>query len=99
MLLPVLHVFLYQCGVQPDHSVEKLYRLLAIIDLSRGELVHILVVYLEFASLEELDRALRQAHGGQFRQFIVIVQGLLTLIYVFLQMAASVLYLLLVHEN
>ena len=96
MLLPVLHVFLYQCGVQPDHSVEKLYRLLAIIDLSRGELVHILVVYLEF---EELDRALRQAHGGQFRQFIVIVQGLLTLLYVFLQMAASVLYLLLVHEN
>ena len=40
MLLPVAHVFLDQSLIQANNSLEQVNRLLAIVNLSRRELVY-----------------------------------------------------------
>lgn len=62
MLLPVAHVFLNQSLIQADNSLEQVDCLLAIVNLSRCELVYRSVISLELARLEEWDRVLHKRH-------------------------------------
>ena len=55
-----MHVFLDECLVEADDALEQVDRLLAIVDLSRSELVNRGVIGLELARLEERDRVFDQ---------------------------------------
>ena len=99
MLLPMMHVFLNQCLIQADHSLEKLDGLVAVVDLSCSELVDRGVVSLELACLEEGDRVLYKSHRCQLRQILVVVKLLLTCLNVAFELGNATLHLVLGHED
>ena len=99
MLLPVVDIFLNERRVQSYDSIEEFDCLLAVVNFRRSEGVHILIVRLELACLEELNCVLSQAHRCQLCQFIIIVESLFTLFDVFLKVVAALKHLLFVHED
>ena len=95
----MMHILLDESLIQANNTLEKRDCLFAVVDLCRCKLIHWMVVRLEFACLEEWNRVLNKAHGGQLWQIFVVVEALFASLDVFFKIDYPPLDLFTAHKD